>query len=121
MLSLNGQTLAYIGDAVYELMIREYHIDQGLTQVNNLHEATVKYTNAQAQFQALKRIDPYLTESEKDIVKRGRNASSSRKPGQSSLSTYRLSTGFEALIGYLHLTKNTKRLETLLGHIVDSG
>ncbi len=114
MLSHNGQALAYIGDAVYELYVREYHLNQGTTQVHALHDKTTKYTNAQGQYEALKVIEPHLSEKELSIVKRGRNASSARKPGQASQHIYRLSTGFEALIGYLYLNEEKSRLKTLL-------
>ncbi len=114
MLSHNGQALAYIGDAVFELYVREHHLNSGTAQVQSLHNKTTQLTNAQGQYAALKTIEPQLTDTEITIVKRGRNASSGRKPGQASQHIYRLSTGFEALIGYLYLNGEKDRLDALM-------
>ncbi len=114
MLQYNGQTLAYIGDAVYELHIRQQLLKQGKVHPNALHQAAIAFTNATGQFRAFKRIESKLSEKEIAIVMRGRNASSSRKPGKADLSTYKMATGLEALIGYLYLDEQTKRLNEIL-------
>ncbi len=117
MLQYNGQTLAYIGDAVYELHIREKLLSSGKVHPNAMHQAAIEHTNASGQFQAFKKIESLLSEKEKGIVMRGRNASSSRKPGKADLSTYKMATGLEALIGYLYLDKQTTRLTEILNAI----
>ena len=117
MLQYNGQTLAYIGDAVYELHIREKLLQTGKVHPNALHQAAIELTNASGQFRALKQINGILSEEEKAIVNRGRNASSSRKPGKADLKTYKMATGLEALIGYLYLDNRQDRLNEILNLI----
>jgi len=118
MIQLNGTTLAYIGDAIYEVYIRETLINKGLTKVEKLHNEAIKYTSAKGQLVALEKIRDLLTEQEISVFKRGRNANSDRKPKNTDLSIYKQATGFEALIGYLHLSKNTDRLNELLNIII---
>ena len=114
MIQENGLALAYIGDAVYELKVREYLVDKGLYIVNNLHHEAIKYTSANSQALILDELLSNLTDDEVDIYKRGRNASSTHKPKNASLSVYRKATGFEALIGYLYLIKNNERLDFII-------
>lgn len=112
---LNGLTLAYIGDAVYELEIRNFLISKGITKVNDLHNQAIKYTQAASQaLAALKLIDYYYSEAEITIYKRGRNQSASHKPKNTDVSTYNKSTGFEAVLGYLYLEKKTERLHDII-------
>ncbi|MFP4078666.1 MAG: Mini-ribonuclease 3 [Candidatus Izemoplasmataceae bacterium] len=110
----NGQTLAYIGDAVYELFIREALINKGHVKPDDLHKAAIRYTGAEGQKNALEIIEPMLDENERAIVRRGRNASTARRAKNATLTTYRLATGFEALIGYLYLSGKTGRMRELL-------
>jgi len=111
----NGLTLAYLGDAIYELKIREYLLDQGLTKVNDLHQAAIQYTNSQSQsLAALRMIDDFYSESEINIYKRGRNQSSTHKPKNSDIQTYNQSTGFEAVIGYLYLDQKKERMNQII-------
>ncbi|MFW5914124.1 MAG: Mini-ribonuclease 3 [Bacillota bacterium] len=114
MIQHNGQTLAYIGDAVYELFIRETLITKGYVKPDDLHKAAIQYTGAEGQKNALETIEPMLEESERAVVRRGRNASTARRAKNAPLSTYRLATGFEALIGYLYLSEKTERMRELL-------
>lgn len=118
MIQYNGQTLAYIGDAYYELKVREHLLNQGIVKANKLHQAVINYTSAQGQLEALRKIEDLLTEAEQAVVKRGRNAEGSRKPKHTKLQNYKLSTGFEALIGYLYLSKAHDRLHQLLKEIL---
>lgn len=118
MTQLNGTTLAYIGDAIYEVMIREMLIKKGYQKVDNLHREAIKFTSAVGQKKALDIIYDTLTEYEVSIFKRGRNANSDRKAKNASLGDYKQATGFEAVIGYLYLEKNNDRLTELLDKII---
>ncbi|MFW6319404.1 MAG: Mini-ribonuclease 3 [Bacillota bacterium] len=118
MLQHNGQTLAYIGDAVYELFIRKTLIEQGTTQVGKLHLKAVAFTSAEGQKKALEIIDGMLTKEEKNIVKRGRNAQLTRRARSTDLMTYQLATGFEALLGFLYLVEAHTRIDTLCRYII---
>lgn len=118
MTQLNGTTLAYIGDAVYELIIREALINKGFTKVDNLHREAIKYVSAKGQAEALDHIYEELTEEEVSFFKRGRNATSDRKPKNTDLAIYKKATGFEALIGYLHISKKFERLQYLINIIL---
>ncbi len=113
MIQLSGTTLAYIGDSIYEVKVREYLIEKGLTKVDALHKNAIKYTSATGQSSAYDLIEEFLTESEIRIFKRGRNCESTRKPRNTSLGVYKKATGFEALIGYLYLSKDNERLDEI--------
>ena len=117
MIQHNGTTLAYIGDAVYELMIRDMLLKDGFTKVDNLHNEAIKYTSAVGQKKALDIIYDSLTEEEISVFKRGRNSNSDRKARNASLADYKQATGFEAVIGYLHLDNKQDRLMKLLDKI----
>jgi len=118
MNQLNGLTLAYLGDSIYEVYIREALLAKGYTKVEKLHNEAIKYTSAKGQKAALDKIRDILTESEMSVFKRGRNANSDRKPKNTDLATYKQSTGFEALIGFLYLNNEKERLEELLKIII---
>ena len=115
----SGLTLAYLGDAVYELLLREHFINQGLTKVDDLHKQVVSYTNAEAQASAYHKISDILSEDELSIFKRGRNAKTSRTAKSASISDYRHATGLEALFGYLYLNNKNKRIEELLALVIN--
>ena len=117
MLQLSGTTLAYIGDSIYEVKVREYLIEKGLTKVDELHKSAIKYTCATGQAEAYDLIEELLTEEEVSIFKRGRNAESTRKPRNTSLGIYKKATGFESLVGYLYLSKEFERLNELYNKI----
>lgn len=113
---LNGLALAYVGDAIYEVYIRDYLIEKGLTRPNQLHKTATHYVSAKAQaslIQAMQEAE-ILTVEEQDFYRRGRNSKSYTSAKNADITTYRISTGFEALMGYLHLTKQTERLEELI-------
>lgn len=113
---MKSLTLAYIGDAVYELYIRTYLLGEGAIKPNSLHQKAITFVSGKAQASVLFHWfdKAFLTEEELSVVKRGRNAKSGSIPKNTSIQIYRYSTGFEALIGYLHLLKNEERLTTLL-------
>ena len=103
-------TWAYIGDAVFELYIRTYLINKTNLKPHKLHVEAIKYVKAPAQAKALQKIEEMLTDKEKEIVKRGRNAENHHIAKNATVQEYMYSTAFEALIGYLYLTKQEKRL-----------
>ena len=107
-------TLAYIGDAIYELVIRTILVEKGNTQVNKLHQRASKLVKASAQSEIIEKLKPYLTEEETGIFKRGRNAKSFTMAKNASMSDYRRATGFEALMGYLYLTEQWDRMLELI-------
>lgn len=112
-------TLAYVGDCVYELFIRTHLINTTHLKPHALHVESIKFVKAGAQADILKNIDSYLTEEEKDIVRRGRNAQNHHLPKNSNVQEYMYATAFETLIGYLYLTKQNKRLKEILELIIE--
>ena len=118
MSQLNGVTLAYIGDAIYEVLIREMLIKKGIQKVDNLHKEAIKYTSAVGQNKAVLIIKDQLTDEEFAIFKRGRNASGDRKARNASVIEYRQATGLEALFGFLYLDKRFDRIYALLEGIM---
>jgi len=111
----NGQTLAYLGDAIWELKIREYLMTTGLTKVNDLHQSAIKYTSATGEALAADRLlEGDLSQAETEVYKRGRNAEATHKPKNVNLGTYHKATGFEALIGNLYLEHETDRMDAIM-------
>lgn len=115
----NGVTLAYIGDAYFELVVRQELLKRGLVKVEKLHNSAVKYTSAEGQKVALDKIYDHLTEEEVKFFKRGRNQSTNRKARNADLATYKQATGFESLFGHLYLTEQFTRIHELLGLIFE--
>lgn len=113
-MNYNGVTLAYIGDAVIELAIREMLIHSGITDTGRLSAAAQKLVCAPAQSNAVEKLLPLLTNEEEAAYKLGRNHRISGKPKHASVSEYSRATGLEAIFGYLHLTGNTERIRTLI-------
>lgn len=107
-------TLAYIGDAIYELVIRTILVEKGNTQVNKLHQRAAKLVKASAQSEMIEKLKPNLTEEEMSVYKRGRNAKSFTMAKNATMSDYRRATGFEALMGYLYLTEQWDRMLELI-------
>ena len=106
-------TWAYIGDAVYELFIRNKLINETNLKPHKLHIEAIKYVKAKSQAEKLNEIYENLTDEEKDIVRRGRNTQIHHLPKNSNVQEYMYSTAFEALIGYLYLTKQNTRLKEI--------
>ncbi len=113
---LSGLTLAYVGDATYETYIRKHLIQKGQTRPNELHRKATHYVSAKAQAYLINEMldENLLTAEELTIYKRGRNAKSHTTAKNADVTTYRMSTGFEALMGYLDLMEETSRLEELI-------
>jgi len=112
---LNGSALAFIGDAVLSLYVREYLLELGLTKAKDLQETSTKYVSAKAQskFIQLLLTQNVLSEEELVIYKRGRNHRSDSIAKNADVITYRQATGFEALMGYWYLTQNETRLKQI--------
>ena len=113
-------TLAYIGDSIYDLIIKSLVVNEGNKQVQKMHQETSSYVHASAQSQMMRKIQEYLTEEEHAVYKRGRNAKSVSPAKNQSITDYRRATGFEALIGYLYLKKEWKRMLELVKIGLDS-
>ena len=111
---------AYIGDAVYELIIRSYVLNLAGQPVEKLHRHTTRLVKADAQAAAYHALEDLLTEEEKGVFRRGRNAKSYSRAKNASLSAYRTATGFESLMGWLYLTGQFDRLAVLAGFILDA-
>ena len=113
---MNGIALAYMGDAIYEIFVREYLINKGIVKPTHLHHTATRYVSAKAHA-ALYRLmqqEDILTEEEQKYFLRGRNAKSHTGAKNTDIVTYRISTGIEALFGYLYLSKQEKRIEELM-------
>ena len=117
--TINIIALAYLGDAIYEVYIRESLLKKGLVKVDILQEHATKYVSAKGQAKILTNLidNNILTNEELDIVKRGRNNKRTNHPKNTDIITYKLSTGFEALIGYLYLSNRQDRLEEIFNYI----
>ena len=109
--------LAFVGDGVYELLVRAREVERTRMKPNRLHSGAVKFVSAKGQFEALRFIEPLLTEEEHDMVRRGHNASKASVAKNASPEEYRASTGFVCLLGYLYLSRRTARIEELFDAI----
>ena len=107
-------TLAYIGDAAYELVIRSLVVEQGNAPVNKLHKRSSRLVKAQTQAEAAVKLLDVFTEEELAVYKRGRNARSHTMAKNAEMTDYRMATGFEAVMGYLHLKQDYERMVTLI-------
>lgn len=110
---LNAGALAYLGDSVLEALVREALILKGLVKSARLNKEALNYVTAVNQNKAFLRIEPVLTEDEASIFKRGKNCSHLNIPKSASALEYKNATGFEAIFGYLHLTKDSERIREL--------
>lgn len=106
--------LAYIGDGVYDLIIRTIIVEQGNGKVNMFHRTASGIVKAGSQAKLMRNIEPELTEEEKNVYKRGRNAKSATSAKNASIIDYRIATGFEALLGYLYLMDRMDRILELV-------
>ena len=105
---------AYVGDCVYELFIRTHLVNTTNLKPHKLHIEAIKYVKAGAQAKFLQELNDKLTDEEKDIVRRARNANNHHLPKNSNVQEYMYATAFEALIGYLYLCKKYERMKKLL-------
>jgi ribonuclease-3 family protein len=116
---LSPAVWAYIGDAVYELFIRNRLVLCGPNKTQTLHKRAVTMVRASFQAELAAKLEPFLTAAEADVLRRGRNVKSGHVPVSSDPITYRRSTAFEALIGYLYLSGQTGRMTELLGEAIE--
>jgi len=117
---LNPVVLAYIGDAVFEVLVRQYLISQPNHKPYHLHREATRFVSAKAQRGLLEKWAPILTEEEADIMRRGRNTKSGTPPKNADPADYRLATALECLVGYLYYTKQIMReFSVLKSHRVD--
>lgn len=112
--SYSPLTLAYIGDGVYELIIRTILVKKGNCPVNRLHKKASSLVKAAAQSAIIEKIEEELTQEEHDIYRRGRNAHSPTMAKHATMADYRRATGFESLMGYLYLKEDYERMITLV-------
>ncbi|RKQ32366.1 Mini-ribonuclease 3 [Oceanobacillus halophilus] len=117
---MKSLSLAYMGDAIYEVYIREHLLKSGQIKPNDLHKKAISFVSGKAQATVIRNwLDRGILNNEEErIVARGRNAKSGSTPKNISVQTYRYSTAFEALIGYLYLSNNEHRLSELLREAV---
>lgn len=117
---LSPLTLAFVGDGVYDLLVRQYLVDKGNRPVGELNKEKVQIVNCRSQSEAIKKILPNLTEEETSIFKRGRNASPKTTAKNGTVGDYHNATGLEALFGYIYLKGDTDRLEEIFKMIVEN-
>ena len=106
--------LAYVGDAIFELFVRNYLVNKKTGHVNEYHKKSICYVKAGAQSEIIHALEPGLTNEEWKIVKRGRNQKSATAPKNADITDYKYATGFEALLGYLFYIGDYKRLITIM-------
>lgn len=114
---LSPLNLAFIGDCIYEILVRENLVKNANRPVNDLHHESVKFVSAKAQTKAFEKIEDILTEDEMSIFKRGRNAKVGHNPKSASTGEYHTATGIEALFGYLYLSGKEERIKELFSVI----
>lgn len=117
---LSPLTWAYVGDAIYELYIRTNLVNKTKLKPHKLHIESIKYVKAEAQANILKKISEELTDEEKEIVRRARNAENHHLPKNADPQDYMYSTAFEGLIGFLYLTKKDERLKEILEKCIEN-
>ncbi len=110
VVEINSLNLAFIGDAVWTLMVREYFCEHTNFKNNNLHKLTTRFVKASYQSVALENLQEILTIEEKDVARRARNTKMNTVSKNSSIADYKKATGFEAVIGYLYLLGNFDRI-----------
>lgn len=121
--SLNVLALAYIGDAVYEVYIRDFLLSKNIVKVKDLQAESVKYVSAKAQSKFLSQMmeEDFFTDEETTIIRRARNNKGKSHPKNTDIITYKYATGLEALVGFHHLSKNKKRIQEIMNFITHGG
>jgi ribonuclease III family protein len=119
-INMNVLTLAYIGDAIYEIYVRQYLVKKGIIKVNDLQKQAVKFVSAKGQSKYLEDMinNNFLSEEEISLVKRARNHKGSSHPKNTDIVTYKHATGLEALIGYLYLEEKKERIDAIMHFIL---
>lgn len=122
VIQLNGLTLAYIGDAAWEIKVRQHLIEKGLRRPKELHQQATQFVSAVAQekLMTILQNEEVLSEVELTIFKRGRNSKSHSSAKNAGVGTYRIATGFEALFGYLYLADPSERFEQLAAQCIEN-
>lgn len=117
---INVITLAYLGDSVYEVYIRDFLIKKGIAKVEKLQKEAIKYVSAKGQSKILTYLidNDFLNDHELDFVRRGRNYKRDSHPKNTDIITYKMSTGFETMIGYLYYEGKIERLEEIINYIL---
>lgn len=117
---LNALALAYMGDAVLEVFVREHLLKSGQVRPQRLHRLATNYVSAKAQANVLHKLreDNFFNEEEEAVLRRGRNAKSPTIPKNTNVQTYRYSTALEALIGYHYLQKNDERIHSIISAMI---
>jgi len=115
---LSPLQLAYIGDSVYEVFVRTFLLENMDVKVNELHKEAIKFVKAKAQSNIVHELKDELTDEEWSIVKRGRNAKSGSVPKNANINDYRYATGFEALVGFLYLLDENRRICEIFNMII---
>ena len=117
---INVMSLAYLGDSIYEVYIREYLIRNGIAFVEDLQREAIKYVSAKSQAKILTYLidNNLLTDIELDVVRRGRNYKRASHPKNTDIITYKMSSGFEAMIGYLYLSNNKERIDEIINYVL---
>jgi ribonuclease-3 family protein len=116
---VNTTALAYMGDAVYEVYVRRFVLERDSINVDKQNKLAVRFVRAEGQALAIKKMFDMLTEKEQLLVKRARNKKISSKPQNADPVTYKLATAFEALVGFLYLSGDTKRLEEIINQALE--
>ena len=121
--TINSLVLAYLGDSVYELLIREHFIKTGINKVNNLQTKVTNYVSAKAQAKYINYLmeNNILTSDEIDVVKKGRNAKVFSHPKNTDILTYKWATALECLFGYLYIIEDKERINELIKIILEAG
>lgn len=117
--SLSPLNLAFLGDCVYELLVRETLVCEANRPINDLHRESVKYVSASAQTQAFEKIKDILTTEELAQFKRARNAKTGHSPKSATVAEYHTATGLESLFGWLYLNNETERIRELFNKICE--
>ena len=117
--TLSPLTWAYVGDSVFELLVRTHLTNTTKLKPHMLHIEAIKYVKADAQVKLLHKIEKELNDDEKNIVRRGRNAENHHVPKNATVEEYSYATAFEALIGYLYLNNNKERLDNIMKIVLE--
>ena len=120
MNNINALVLAYLGDSIYEIMVRKYLISKGIAKVKELQKESIKYVSANSQAAFLKEMidNNYFNEEEIRIIMNARNQKNNHKPRNCDIITYKYATGLEALIGYLYLNDKKDRINEIMKYIL---
>jgi ribonuclease III family protein len=119
-IEMNVLTLAYLGDAIYEIYIRKFLIAKGIIRVNDLQKTAINYVSAKSQSKFLQQMieNNFFTEAEINLIKRSRNNKGTSHPKNTDIITYKHATALETLIGYLYLENNNQRIDEIMNYII---